>query len=164
MLTYESIRKIIDEEKESPNLTKIPEDFFTQAKAYLTKKSSVDKDDWRVESAKRRLQDIIDIREKKIVNSALYAARSKTVPENLTPEETVFFNSLLNIIKGFRKDVDSIIEIRDDLVAMKQDIEEFVGINMKNYGPYKAGDIATLPKQNAELLVNKGIAERIQSK
>ncbi|MBI4163511.1 MAG: DNA replication complex GINS family protein [Candidatus Aenigmarchaeota archaeon] len=164
MLTYESIRKIIDEEKESPNLTNIPEDFFTQAKAYLAKKSSVDKDDWRLESAKRRLQDIIDIREKKIVNMALYAARSKTTQENLTPEETVFFNSLLNTIKGFRKDVDSIIEIKDDLVVLKEDIEEFVGINMKNYGPYKAGDVATLPKQNAELLVNKGIAERIQSK
>jgi len=162
MLTYESIRKIIDEEKASPNLTKIPEDFFTQAKAYLTKKSTVDKDDWRLESAKRRMQDIVDVREKKIVNLALYSARSGVKSDNLTVDEQEFFNKLLDLIKSFRESVESVIQTKEDLVAFKQDFEEFVGIDMKNYGPYKAGDVATMPKQNAELLVNKGIAEKIE--
>ncbi len=161
MLTYESIRKIIDEEKASPNLTKIPDDLFTQAKAYLTKKSTVEKDDWRLESAKRRLQDIIDIREKKILNLALYTARSNTKPENLTADENGLFNSLTDLIKKFRENLESVIQTKEDLVAMKQDFEEFVGIDLKNYGPYKAGDVATIPRQNADLLIKRGVAEKI---
>ncbi len=162
MLTYESIRKIIDEEKASSNLTKIPEDFFAQAKAYLTKKSTVEKDDWRLESAKRRMQDIVDIREKKIVNLALYSVRSGAKTENLTVDEQLFFDKLIDLIKKFRENVESAIQTKEDLVAFKQDFEEFVGIDMKNYGPFKAGDIATLPRPNAELLIKKEIAEKIE--
>jgi len=38
-----------------------------------------------------------------------------------------------------------------------------VGIDMGHYGPYKAGDIATVPEENARVLVEKGSAEFLES-
>lgn len=40
-----------------------------------------------------------------------------------------------------------------------KDCAEIVGTDFKTYGPYKAGDVAALPKENASTLIKLGIAE-----
>ncbi len=47
-------------------------------------------------------------------------------------------------------------------MAFLQEIPKFVGIDMGHYGPYRAGDIATVPEDNAKLLVDKGAGEIIE--
>lgn len=165
MLTYETIRNIIDQEKSSEKLAKIPDNFFIEARNYLHKKAKMSKDDeWRVESAKRRLQDIIDLREKKIASFALYATRSNIKPENMTEDEERLFNSIISSLKSFRSGIEKAMDIEhvEYLVSIKSDIDSFVGINMNVYGPLKKGDIITLPKPNAELLIKKNVAEKIE--
>lgn len=163
MLTYESIRKILDEEKATGRLTNIPDSFFLEAQSYLEKKSKTAEEEWRTDSAKRRLNDIIEIREKKIINSAINAVKANVAIDNLTPEEKALFESVVQSIKTFRQNVQKSMEPKEkeEPIAMLQDIEQFVGLNMKNYGPFKAGDIATLPKPIAELLISKGFAEKV---
>ncbi len=164
MLTYETIRNIIDQEKSSSKLTELPENFFKEAKAYLDKKVRMSQDDeWRIESAKTRLQDIVEIREKKVVSAALYATRSDSKPDNMTKEEETLFNSIINSLSLFRSEVEKSMDTkeREELVSIKTDISSFVGINMKTYGPLKKGDIITLPKPNADLLIEKEVAEKI---
>ena len=34
-------------------------------------------------------------------------------------------------------------------------------MDLNTYGPFKRGDIAKLPKENANLLINDGLAEQI---
>ncbi len=161
MLTYETIRKILDEEKASPNLAKIPADFFKQAKEYLEKKAQVSKD-WEFESTERRLKDIIDLREKKVIMFAMYAVRANTDVQNLTEEEMELFNTVLNGIKLFREGIDKQMSAKKgEPVVILNDVGEFVGINMAVYGPFKSGDIVTLPKPNAELIVKKGYGKRL---
>ena len=164
MLTYESIRKILDEEKATGRLTVIPDDFFTEALNYLDKKAKVADEEWKLESARRRLQDIIDIREKKIINSAINAVKANVTLDNLTAEEMELFNNLVSVIKAFRQKVEKQMDIKEkeEFVAIFQDIEEFVGTNLKKYGPFKSGDMATVPKPVADFLVKKGAAERIE--
>ena len=163
MLTYESIRKILDEEKATGRLTNIPDSFFLEAQSYLEKKSKTVEEEWRTDSAKRRLNDIIEIREKKIINSAINAVKANVAIDNLTPEEKALFESVVQSIKTFRQNVQKSMEPKEkeEPIAMLQDIEQFVGPNMKNYGPFKAGDIATLPKPIAELLISKEFAEKV---
>lgn len=163
MLTYETIRKIIEEEKASGNLVKIPENFFKEARNYLDKKAQIGRD-WELESAERRLQDIIDLREKKILNLAIYASRSGIEPKNLNPEEMELFNKILNALKSFRETIEKLMSQKEeeDLVVITQDIEEFVGINMQHYGPFNKGDITTLPKPNANLLIKKKAARKME--
>ena len=161
MLTYETIRKILDEEKASANLAKIPADFFTQAKDYLEKKAQIAKD-WEFESTERRLKDIIDLREKKIIMLAMYSARANTDVENLAEEEKELFNTILNAIKLFRESIEEQMSTKkEEPVVILNDVGEFVGINMQTYGPFKSGDVVTLPKPNAELMVKKGYVKRL---
>ncbi len=48
-------------------------------------------------------------------------------------------------------------------VAFLQKLPQFVGIDMGYYGPYQQGDIATVPAENARVLVDKGAAELVES-
>ena len=40
-------------------------------------------------------------------------------------------------------------------------MEQFVGVDMYKYGPFKVGDVANLPFENALSLVNNKIASEI---
>lgn len=47
-------------------------------------------------------------------------------------------------------------------VRMLEDIPELTGPDLKNYGPYKKGDVAELPSELAVLIVNKGKGREIK--
>jgi DNA replication initiation complex subunit (GINS family) len=47
-------------------------------------------------------------------------------------------------------------------IGFLQDAPEFVGTDEKNYGPFSKGDVASIPKDNANLFVTKGMARPIQ--
>ncbi len=170
MLTDETIRRIFEEEKNSPGLTKLPEDFFEQVKTYLQNKSkmvNIEPDKWALDSVKRRLKKIFEGRERKILNSAPSFVDSGVPPENMTPEEGKFLERVAACIKEFHNQREEEIEEGDEelvLVTILGDVPQFVGINMKNYGPFRKGDITTLPKPNADLLIKKELAERTEIK
>ena len=60
------------------------------------------------------------------------------------------------------KEIERLKKARITMVTVKflKDMPSFVGVDEKTYGPYKAGDIASLPEANAAVLIEKGIAER----
>ncbi|NIO19431.1 MAG: hypothetical protein GTN76_01450 [Candidatus Aenigmarchaeota archaeon] len=170
MLTDETIRRIFDEEKTAQGLTKLPEDFFEQVKTYLENKSKmikIEADKWALDSVKRRLHTIFERRERKILNSAPSFIDSGVPPENMTPEENKFFEQVIECIKTFEKEREERFEEEEEnlvLVTILEDVPKFVGINMKNYGPFKKGDMTTIPEPNADLLIKKGMAEKTEMK
>lgn len=50
------------------------------------------------------------------------------------------------------------------IVRIKQDLPEITGVDLNTYGPFKRGDIVKLPRENANLLINDGLAEQINLK
>jgi len=52
---------------------------------------------------------------------------------------------------------------RSLMVRFFQDVPAMVGTNTKMYGPFKAEDIASLPVENAESLIKRGIAVKVES-
>lgn len=54
-------------------------------------------------------------------------------------------------------DEDKLIEI-----AITADVPEFMGVDMSVYGPYEDGDTATVPEENADVLIEKDSAERVE--
>jgi DNA replication factor GINS len=164
MLTDETIRRIFEEEKNSQGLTRLPDDFFGQVKTYLESKSKmikIEPDRWALDSVKRRLKAIFERRERKILNSAPSFIDSGVPPENMTPEESKFFETVVEHIKEFHRERQEKFEEEERLVLVTilEDVPKFVGINMKNYGPFRKGDLTTIPEPNADLLVKKGLAE-----
>ena len=167
MLTYEVIRKLAMDEKAAPKLNRLPEGFFENVRVYLEKKGKMSEgkeDRWELDSAKRWLQDLLDLREKKLLMLAVSFVRSGTMPGDVTPEEKEFFDGIIGQMKEFNARKKDILEggrERLAAVAFLRDVPKFVGINMRNYGPFRKGDIANIPEDNARLLLEKGAAKKI---
>jgi DNA replication initiation complex subunit (GINS family) len=120
---------------------------------------------WALESVKRRLKTIFERRERKILNAAHGFIDSGVVPENMTDEERKLFERVVECLNAFQKEREGRMEKKEEnlaLVAILEPVHKFVGINMKHYGPFSKGDIATLPEPNADLLIKKGLAEKIE--
>jgi DNA replication initiation complex subunit (GINS family) len=162
-ITFEFIRKIQREEQREPKLTKIPEDFYQKAKAYLEEKrklSEKKKDKLtsiEVRNVERLLEDIYNRRETKLINHAIITVRTGVPPQNLMEEEKNFFEGIVNILKSQRERVLNKLlkktkEEDFETVEFTDDVEEFVGVDLKSYGPFKKGEKARIPKENAQLL------------
>jgi DNA replication factor GINS len=44
-----------------------------------------------------------------------------------------------------------------------KDVPALIGSDMKTYGPFEAEDVATLPSENAKILVKQGLAEKVEA-
>jgi DNA replication factor GINS len=173
-ITFELIRNIHLVEQSSQKLAKLPENFFQNVKYYIQQKRKItetkgDKKAFaEIRSVEHMVEDIINRRERKILNQVLISAKTQLKPENLTKEESEFFEKILEIVKKRREEFFAEIFSKEiggiSLVVFKEDFPAFVGIDLKNYGPFKKGDVAKLPKENMELLIKKGIVEEFRVK
>jgi len=171
-ITFELIRKIQNEEQRLTKLSKLPDNFFDSiAKYYEQKKQLTLKDDRKValelKNIERLIEDVFNRRERKILNSAIMSARTDMPPENLMEEEKDFYNSIANLIK-IRRNVllKNILGNKKEelvsLVVFKEDTPSFIGIDEKDYGPFKKGDIARLPEENMKIMLEGGIVEEFK--
>jgi len=174
-ITFELVRKIQREEQRLPKPTKLPENFYKNVNNYIQQKRKTAesmgdrKTGFEVKNIERFIEDIFDRRERKILNGALIAVRTNIAPENLAEEEKIFFDLLVKSIKERRNVVlshvfDEVVSeaVREAQVVFKEDIAEFVGSDLRKYGPYKKGDVVILPEDNVKILVEKGIVEKIE--
>ncbi len=170
VISFEYLKKILNEEKKTSNLTKISDDFYEAVKQYLDAKKKLAKDrkdEVEARNIERIVENIFNLRERKIVNFAIIAARIGSIPQNLTKEEKDFFDKIVNVIKERRKMLESLkkqekIKEVEILVVFKQDFPSFVGIDGNTYGPFKKGDIAKLPEENRKILAERGIIEEFK--
>lgn len=120
--------------------------------------------------ARRLLTGLIEARFRKICNMVLRGEMPST--DLLTSEEEKIFKGLVSIKD--KRDVLSRAVLsgrtphisrtpvteasRKIMVRFLQEIPSLVGTNGRLYGPFKAEDIATLPVENAESLIKRGVA------
>ena len=168
MLTYDTLSRIVAAERMAKTLTKLPDEFFEDARLYIDSKSKVSagkEDAWELDNAKRLLQDLLEIRERKILTLALHFVRSGVSPNGMVREELEFFNSVVSSLKGFQDRKKLMVEGKPEnrwLLAMLADVPEFLDLRLRKYGPYRQGDIATVPEENAKLLVASGKARKME--
>lgn len=158
--------KIVNDEKAAKSLTSLPEGFFTDVKSYIENKSKISgkEEVWELESIKRIVQDLLEVRERKLLSLSLSFIRSGVISDNMTSEEQEFFEIVVKNIKDFQKKrkVSTEGEPRKlGSIALLDDLPEFVGIDMENYGPFRKGDVANIPEENANLLIDKKIARKM---
>jgi DNA replication factor GINS len=172
-ITFEMIRKIQREEERSPKLSKLPENFYQNVKNYLQQKRKIlekmedRKASIEMKNIERLVEDIFNRRERKIVTQAINSARVNLKVENLIEEEKEFFDKVVGIIKERREKIlKELIEKEEretvSMVVFKEPVPEFIGADLKTYGPFEKGDIAKLPEENAKILVEKGLAEEFK--
>lgn len=183
LITYETISTVYRSEKQE-QLQKLPEDFFNSVKEWiLSKRSNTDTNSLiEVQNVKKIVDEIINMRQKKIILSSLRTIRGSLPPKNLTESEQMLFDRIVELLKKDKTEIkekvlsyDEIMEQKlqevkeaiDDINAKKtmikilSDIPEFVGSDMKKYGPLSKGDVAHVPDEIVDLLVSRKVAEKL---
>ena len=172
-ITFELIRKIQREEERSPKLSKLPENFYQNVKNYLQQKRKIlekmedRKVSIEIKNIERLVEDIFNRRERKIVTQAINSVRVNLTVENLTEEEKEFFDKVKKIIKERREEILKELMEKEEkekisMVVFKEAVPEFLGADLKTYGPFEKGDIAKLPEENRKILVSRGIVEEFK--
>ncbi|MEM5766542.1 MAG: hypothetical protein QW423_02840 [Candidatus Aenigmatarchaeota archaeon] len=173
-ITFELIRKIQREEERSPKLSKLPDNFYQNVRNYLQQKRNIlekmedRKSSIEIKNIERLVEDIFNRRERKIITQAINSARVDLAVENLTDEEKEFLENVKDLIKKRREKIlKELLEKKEEketviMVVFKEAVPEFVGADMKTYGPFEKGDMAKLPEENARLLVEKGLVEEFK--
>lgn len=170
-ITFELIRKIQRGEQRTPKLTKLPKGLYNNAKAYLKRKRGASNRRIVLEAknVERLVEDIFNRRERKVFNLSIIAARTGIPPENLIDEEKDFFDKIMDILKARRSNIlNKILEKEGTqkematLVIFNEDVPEFLGSDMKTYGPFKKGDIAKLPEENMRVMIKQGVTKEFK--
>lgn len=96
-ISYETLFDIFRNEKKNTELQSLPKDFYKLVSAYVSSAEGDKKNILKI------LEDIYERRERKIINCALVATRTKTRPESLLPEEEELFDQISEVVSKFRK-------------------------------------------------------------
>jgi len=93
----------------------------------------------------------------------------------LTKEEEKFHGKILplaetyqaflkDILRGRLSRIEKEKKPKRILLRFVQEIPAIVGSDMKTYGPFEPEDIATLPPENARILIKQGVAMEVEIK
>lgn len=181
---YDEIYKVWKKEKEITEIERLPKDFYANVADYIKKMKAENRMldqkttkakllDREFKNVKIMVAELFQIRYRKLREKAL--ARETVTRIVLTEEEEKLcreFLSLTEAYQAFSKDVlrgqlASIEKgIKQSVVVLRfiQEIPALVGSDMKTYGPFEPEDIATLPPENARILVKQGVAVEVDAK
>jgi DNA replication factor GINS len=180
---YDELFRTWKQELESSDLTRLPADFYSivadyvrrlgeesrmldkrTAKANLLKKET--------QNAKRMIRELIRARYRKLVKKA--AEGEKAPPDVLTSEEErifagvyafsdVFQSLTRDVLQGRKPRVEDKLEHKRVVLRFVESVPAIIGADMKPYGPFQAEDVASLPVDNAKILVKQQLAKKIEA-
>jgi len=175
---YEKLVSAWLKEKNSKELTEISSELFEQLRKHvselrhsirLSTRDSITEELKRaeIETLTRLANSLLRMRYEKIISHIL----NEKYPENMLPFERQFYHYVNLAISEHLEMIDMIstsfrlpaVEIVQKyvVVAFLQDFPKIVGEDLREYGPFKSGDIAILPRENARNLTKQGIAKQI---
>ncbi len=183
------LRDLLESELSSPYLTELDEDFYREFDSLIKAlKMGAESSHERGENVEERLylaqlniaerlmREIIKIRLHKIVDLAV----GGTIGD-FTNEEKKIFAILRAFIEreeiALPEDLSEIelpepVTTREPEIPKRSsvneayivlvDIPRIMGTDMKEYGPFKAGDLTVLPREIAKILMDRNVAERVR--
>lgn len=177
---YDELYNIWKKECETPELQKLPKEFYTKIAEYFKKileeGRMLDKKTAKAnllktekENVKRLTRALMQTRYKKIVAKA--SSKQKVPHDSLLENEEKVYSELLTQTENYQNFLNALVEGRlikpqnknKRMVVLRfsQNIPEIVGSDMKTYGPFKAEDVASIPVENAKILIKQKLANII---
>ena len=190
-VTYDSIFELLMREKSREELQTLSPDFFNHLVSYVAeKKKTADTksmDTFSLEEKKRAarqlqnvnqmLTELYERREKKVLNMSMIKSRTGADIVDTTPllgEEKMLFDAIVAQLDYYRNCILHRVlnaenadtgqkEIKADtkVVRFIHPVPKFVGKELEVYGPYVEEDIAGLPAEIADVLIEKRRAEEM---
>jgi DNA replication factor GINS len=169
-------------ETENTELQALATDFYVRVSEYLksikekaepSNKKLVEQDLLGQEARNVRhiIRELLRVRYRKLLVAINIGEKLPT--SLLTIEEVDVFNGMLPFSEAYRSFARRLMlgetaksgETTTQKLAILRFLKEIpaiIGSDMKSYGPYNAEDVASLPVENAKLLVKQGLAEIVQ--
>ena len=179
---YNDLYEIWKRELESSELEKLPPDFYSRVTDYLRKlreesrmldkktvKARLLKSEMR--NVKRMLRELIRTRYKKLIRKM--AKGEKVSLDVLTVEEQKIYTGASPLAEAYQSFVENLLrgnvlkmgvgrEHKRAVLRFLRDVPAIIGTDIKTYGPFKVEDVASLPIENAKVLIKQGLAEKIE--
>ena len=177
---YNEFYNIWKQELENLDLGRLPPDFYSRIADYLrrikeesrmldkkTVKANLLKSEMR--NVKRMLRELIRTRYKKLIRKM--AKSEKVSLDVLTVEEEKIYTGASPLAEAYQSFAESLLrgnvlkmgvgrEHKRAVLRFLRDVPAIIGADMKTYGPFKVEDVASLPVENAKILVKHGLAEK----
>jgi len=181
-LTYDDLMRIHAREK-GPKISAIKSNFYELAGKLL---SSYDKSDpagmREYNNALKMIKYIYQRRMEKILNLALSYNKGVEPSPEMLPNEREVYDKVVEILKKNELETDKKlichgdpvceIENNETIVSKKEtkitirilkDLDEFLSFNGSLIGPFKQNSIVELEKEDANMLIELGSAEKVES-
>jgi DNA replication initiation complex subunit (GINS family) len=173
-------------EIENTELGGLPPDFYARAADYLRKikeeSRMLDKKtvkagllEHELDRVKCMLQELVWARYKKLV--ALITENQKIPSSLLAAEEEAMCTGFLSFAESYQKFAEKLLRGQVSSQVSKVGVKKtrkrvalrflkavpaVIGADMKTYGPFMVEDVASVPVENAEILVKQGLAEVVE--
>ncbi|MBS3815471.1 MAG: hypothetical protein KGY45_02765 [Hadesarchaea archaeon] len=178
--SIEDIEKKWIEEKTNPYLTELPEEFYSNIAGYVAelKRELNHSEELRKEILEEEIYQVLkmtqEIHFRRTLKMMEKSAKGETSQLLLEEEQRIFEEIEGELRKSYEKILLPAMEGRAELrkpqeitntpVLISSEVEQIIGDDMRNYGPFKTGDIANLPKRTARILINHGLAKKLKIK
>ena len=184
-MNYKELYEAWKREKEGNELQRLDKNFYADSSQYIKNQKEelqiLDEKALRgrlvveeSKNARQLLSSLIESRYQRIFKMVSEGRQPEL--EFLTSEEEVMCNSILSTKETKERILNDVLRGRTPqareanvigrpkriLVRFLQAIPAIVGPDMRTYGPFKVEDIASLPTENAEILIKRGIAIEVE--
>jgi len=181
---YDELYEAWKKEKESVEIQRLPKNFYAKIAEYVKKireeRRMLDKKTTKAKllnrefkSVKNMAEELVRLRYDKALKKSL--ARETVLREVLTEEEEKLYGEILPLAEAYQAFLKGVLQGRlariereekpkKMLLRFVQEIPAIVGSDMKTYGPFEPEDIATLPSENARILIKQGVAVEVEVK
>lgn len=184
MITYQELYDLLRKEKYSEQLQELPKNFLNEVADYIKEKKAViskeqDMFSEAIVKTKKQMENSIAVlkelvlrRKKKILDLGFVASEtgiSKRDFENMLPYEKELFEVTTQKLEEATKITNGIIsgheekKLKNILMRFGKDVESFLDGNGNVLGPFKKGEIANLPEEIANILIQSDKATAVES-
>lgn len=172
-------------EIEKAELGSLPADFYARVAEYLRKikeenrmldKKTVKANllEHEMANVKVMIQELIQTRYKKLFKKAVEG--QKILLESLSAEEAKLCSEIVPSADAFNEFAKSLLQGQAAKVEVEpttavhtrvtlrfiKEVPSIIGADMKTYGPFMVEDVASVPAENAKILIKQHLAERVE--
>jgi DNA replication factor GINS len=101
---------------------------------------------------------------REIVPREVLTEEEEKLHGEILPLAEAYQTFLKDILQGHLSRIEREEKPKKLLLRFVQEIPAIVGSDMKTYGPFEPEDIATLPSENARILIKQGVAVEVEVK
>ena len=178
--SHDDVKQVWLAEKTSRELVEIPEEFYQNVAKYVAQLNLELKrsEPLRGELLQGELQNVFQMVQEIYLSRTLKAIDEVAqggLPDPLLERERYAFSEIRQSLEKLyaelvsptitgRAELAAPREITNVLLIVQAEVPTIVGDDLQQYGPFKRGEITSLPRRSAELMVKHGLARKIEVK